>query len=207
MRPPYSAAAILLLTVLPCGRTAAQQPARFLLQAGPTLTMPLGDFAAVEPHTGGFATSEFGISLRCCAALTGRISVYLSWTRYTFGFDTTMYEEYVGEEVWDARQHATTLAAGARFYVPTIKEHMPYVQASVGRYTYELEGIRDYTPLGRAYDPVPGFSFGGGTILPLGSVFLELSLDLHTAPFTFVDGDERDAAWLAFTLHLTLPTG
>ncbi len=205
MRLPLPAVIIVLSLILSASPTAAQQPARFLIQAGADLTMPVGDLAAVDPGTGGLATSEFGVTGRICAALTERLALSVAWIGHRFGFDEIMYEEFLGEEVEVTTHQARALIAGIRYYVPNAADHRPYVQAGVGRYVYEITGTRDQSPCGHTDDPVPGYTFGGGTILSTGLFAIDLSLDLHTSRFTFIEGTEGTATWLLFSGCLAVP--
>jgi hypothetical protein len=183
----------------------AQEPARYLIQIGPVLTMPTGEFAAVDPATGGLATSDFGIGARGVITLTRRFALFISWTRHAFGFDSVMYEDYLGQDVWDVEQRVDAVAGGLRYYIPTVEEHRPYFQGGIGSYRYEISGIRDQSPFGHADDPAFGFTLGGGTILPLGGFALDLSFALHSTRFTFVEGLEGGATWLLFSGWLTIP--
>jgi hypothetical protein len=166
--------------------------------------MPTGDLAAVDPETGGLATSEFGFGGRIVVTLTGRMALFLSWTRHRFGFDNTMYADYHGEQSGITDHEAVVLAAGLRYYIPNVTEHMPYLQVGAGRYRYRVSGILDQSQAGHTDEPVFGYVLGGGTILPLGTLALDLSIDLHSSRFTFIEGFEERAGWLAFSGCLTL---
>jgi|GEM_PF-2230489 len=184
---------------------AQEKPARWLIQVGPVLTLPTGDLAAVDPATGGLATSDFGFGARGVVTVTRRLALFISWTRHAFGFDTVMYEGYVGQDVWDTEQKVDVVAGGLRWYIPTVDEHRPYFQGGIGSYRYEISGIRDQSPFGHTDDPGFGYTFGGGTILPLGGFALDLSFTLHSTRVTFVEGTEDTATWLLFSGWLTVP--
>jgi hypothetical protein len=147
----------------PMERPVTADPPRFILQAGASFCMPIGDLGATDLYRGGYATRRFGLSFRLHAAVTRGFALYAGLLRPRFGYDTAMLEED-GIFIENPVQGFNAGTIGARVVISEMDEALTYLQGGVGSYRFESQATFAGDPLVEGFDPVLGYSVGIGVM-------------------------------------------
>jgi len=147
----------------PIQRSPVADPPRFILQAGVSFNMPIGDLGDTKLFQGGFATSSFGLDFRLHAAVTRGFALFAGLSRPRFGYDTTMLEED-GIFIQNPKQGFNVGQAGVRVVISQMDEALTYLQGGIGRYRFESQATDAGDLLVEGFDHVPGYSIGMGVM-------------------------------------------
>ncbi len=198
-----SLTSLLLLAIV--SSVSAQSP-RIAVQVGYNHVSQTGEFAESFGDDEGPVSENIGTSTCVLLRITKQISLFKEYAVARFGLDNL--------EMENGRYRIPYRITGVRYWFPTSFIRYPYLQIGIGKYQSLFRGSMADVNLDIDSDWASGVTFGGGLLLSVGRLGLDLGVSCHSVkvlyrppeqpPDSKVTRLDQEITWIGFNVSISL---